>query len=155
MNTIRIVLNGALTFLCFSGGAYLLERGSFFLRDRWHPETGTYFSGVPLYLLAFGLFFLGAFTAAVSLAWMRGTIPMPDKRKIRPHPVYKGQIILRYWYFVVPALILVFSAFMLAKHAPNPSLRPTLKSGAAELYRYDYFGGTDYAMFDGSHRFEC
>jgi hypothetical protein len=121
MNTIRIVLNGALTFLCFSGGAYLLERGSFFLRDRWHPQTGTHFSGVPLYLLAFGLFSLGAFAAAVALAWIRGTISMPDRGKIRPHPVYKGQILLRYWYFVVPALVMVVMAFMLAKHVPNPS----------------------------------
>ena len=132
MNTIRMLLNGVLAVLCFSGGGYLLERGSFFLRDRWHPETGTYFAGVPLYFLAFGLFFLGAFAAAVALAWMRGTIPMPDKRDIRPHPVDKGQIIVRYWYFVGPALILVFSAFIAAKRAPNPSLQQTPKSGAAE-----------------------
>ena len=70
MTAIRILLNGVLTFCCFSGGAYLLDRGSFFLRDRWHPETGTYFSGVPLYLLDFGLFFPGAFAAAVARSWM-------------------------------------------------------------------------------------
>jgi len=131
MNTIRVLLNGVLTFFCFSGGAYLLERGSFFLRDRWNPETGTYFSGMPLYLLAFGLFFLGAFAAAVALAWMRGTIPMPDPGNISSHPVYKGLVILRYWYFVVPALVLVISAFMLAKHAPDPSLHPMPQRGAA------------------------
>ena len=135
MNTIRTLLNGVLAFCCFAGGGYLLERGSFFLRDRWHPETGTYFSGVPLYCLAFGLFFLGAFAAAVALAWMRATIPMPDKRSIRPHPVYKGQLIVRYWYFVIPALILVLSAFMAAKRAPDPSFQRTGKSGANEIHR--------------------
>ena len=132
MNTIRTLLNVVLAFVCFSGGGYLIERGSFFLRDRWHPEIGTYFSGVPLYFLAFGLFFLGAFALAVALAWMRGTIPMPDKRSIRPHPVYKGKIIVRYWYLVVPALILVIGAFMAAKRMPNPAFQQMPKGGAAE-----------------------
>ncbi len=132
MNTVRIVLNGALALFCFSGGAYLLELGSFFLRDRWHPEAGTYFSGASLYLLALSLFFLGAFAAAVMRGWVRGTIPMPDPGTIRPHPAYKGQIILHYWYFIIPALILVLSAFMLAKHAPAPLLQAPPQSRAAE-----------------------
>lgn len=136
MTALRILLNGILTLICFSGGAFLLERGSFFLQDRWHPETGTYFSGVPLYLLAFGLFFLGAFAAAVARAWIRGAIPLPDPDISRPHLDYKGRIIFRYWYFVVPALILVLSSFMLAKHVPNPSLHPTSQRGAVELSRY-------------------
>jgi len=31
------------------------------------------------------------------------------------------------------------------------------KSGARQVSssRYDYFGGIEYGMFDGSHRFEC
>ena len=105
------------------------------MQDRWHPETGTYFSGTPLYFLAFGLFFLGAFAAAVARAWMTGAIPLPDPGRTRPHPDYKGRIIIRYWYFVVPALILVLGAFMLAEHAPNPSLDPAPQSGASGINR--------------------
>lgn len=120
MNTIRFTLNFILTFFCFLGGAYLLERGEFFLRDRWHPGMGTYFAGLPLYLLSCGLFFLGVFSAAVAMAWMKGAIAMPDPRKVRPHPVYKGQIILRYWYLVVPAILLVLGAFILSPHVPAP-----------------------------------
>ena len=121
MNIIRILINAALTVLCAWGGIHLLGQESFFLRDRWHPETGTYFSGVSLYLLAFGLFCFGAFTAAVAQAWVRGIIPMPDQGKIQPHPAYKGQILVRYWYFVIPALGMVLGSFMLAEHVPNPS----------------------------------
>jgi hypothetical protein len=76
---------------------------------------------VPLYLLAFGLFFLGAFAAAVARSWMIGAIPPPDPRRGRPRPDYKGRIIARYWYLLAPALILVLGAFMVAEHAPNPS----------------------------------
>lgn len=105
------------------------------MQDRWHPETGTFFSGMPLYLLAFGLFFLGAFAVAVARAWMTGVMPLPDPERSRSHPDYKGRIIIRYWYFVVPALILVLSAFMLAVHAPNPALDPTQQNGAADINR--------------------
>ena len=125
-------MNSILTFLCFWGAVSLLDQGSFFLRDRWHPDTGTYFSGMPLYLLAFGLFFLGTFATAVTLAWIRRTVSMPDQRKIRPDPVLKGQIIVRYWYLVLPALILVLSAFVLAKHTPDPSFHATPHSSAAK-----------------------
>jgi hypothetical protein len=130
-----MLLNGVVAFCCFSGGVSLLARGSFFLRDRWHPEAGTYFSGVPLYLLAFGLFFLGAFAVAVARAWMMGAIPLPDPRRGRPRPDYKGRMIARYWYIVAPALILVLGAFMLAKHAPNPSFHPVLQNNAVQLKR--------------------
>ena len=115
MNMIRIFLNGIFTFLCFLGSVYLLERGVFLLRDRWHPETGIYFVGVPLYLLAFGLIFLGLFSLAVMQAWVRGVIPMPKPGTFRPHPAYKGQIIVRYWYFVMPAMMLLISSLLLAK----------------------------------------
>ena len=130
MNVLRIVLNGVLAVFCVWGGAYLLWQESYFLHDRWHPETGTYFSGVSLYLLAAGLFLLGAFAAAVALAWLRGTIPMPGRRELRPHPAYKGQILVRFWYLVVPALVLIPGSFLLADKVPNPSLSPALQSGA-------------------------
>ena len=71
----------------------------------------------------------------VARAWMTGVMPLPDPERSRSHPDYKGRIIIRYWYFVVPALILVLSAFMLAVHAPNPALDPTQQNGAADINR--------------------
>jgi hypothetical protein len=120
MNTIRALLNLAMAAACFSGGFYLLAQGSLFLRDRWHPEVGSLFSGLSLYLLVLGLFSLSAFTATVAVAWIRGTVPMPKPDVVRPDPAYKGLVILRYWYLVVPAVLLVMGAFILAKHVPAP-----------------------------------
>ena len=132
MNAIRIAVNVALTLLFVWGGVYLFGQESFFLRDRWHPETGTYFYGASLYLLGASLFCLAAFAAAVALAWIKGTMPMPGRREIRPHPAYKGQIIVRYWYLVIPAFALLLGSFVLAKHVPNPSLQATQQSDVAD-----------------------
>lgn len=122
MNRLRIIVNSAFAFLCALAGMYLLFQDTFFLRNRWHSETGTLFSGISLYLLAFGLFFFAAFAAVVALAWIRGVLPMPNQREIRPHPTYKGQIIARYWYLVIPASTLVLGALLLGKNISNPAL---------------------------------
>ncbi|HET9034357.1 MAG TPA: hypothetical protein VFN25_15815 [Dokdonella sp.] len=145
MNAIRILANGILAFICLWGGVYLLGRESFFLRDRGHPQVGILFSGVSLTLLAFALFLIAAFAAAIALAWIRGALPMPGRRVIRPHPAYQGQIIVRYWYLVVPALILIVTSVMLAKRVPNPLFQPTSQSGMAGLFfscRPDFAGRT-------------
>lgn len=131
----RVALNLALAAACVWGGLYLLQQESFFLRDRWHSGTGTLFSGLSLDLLALGLFALGAFAAAVALAWVRGTLPRPPPRVIRTHPVYKGRIIVRYWYLVLPAFALVLGAFLLAEHVPNPALRAPPQRPAAQQPR--------------------
>jgi hypothetical protein len=138
VNSLRVILSIVLALLLLSGGAYLLGQRSFFLSDRWSPETGTLFHGVTLYLLAFGLIFLGAFAGAVAYCWIRGILPMPDRNAIRPHPAYKGAMIVRFWYLVLPAVLFIVLALFLADKAPNPSLQPTPHGGAAELSRYDY-----------------
>ncbi len=117
MNLLRILINIVLTIFCFSSGIYLLGRRSFLLHIPSFPQGGTRFAGAPLYLLAFGLLFLGAFAAAVLLAWLKGTLPMPGPWEIRPHPAYKGRILVRYWYFVLPAFVLLISALLMAKHS--------------------------------------
>lgn len=114
MNSIRIALNGTLTVLLIWGGMYLLMQDSFYLRDRWHPEAGTTFSGVSLYLLAGSLFCFGAFAAAVALAWVKGSLLLPTRKELRAQPTYQGQIIIRYWYIIVPAFILLLGSFLLA-----------------------------------------
>lgn len=132
MSAIRIALNVALTLLLVWGGVYLFGQETFFLRDRWHPETGTFFYGASLYLLGASLFCFAAFAAAVALAWIKGALPMPKPRELRPHPSYKGEIIVRFWYLVLPALALLLASFALAKHVPNPALDATQETVVTE-----------------------
>jgi drug/metabolite transporter (DMT)-like permease len=119
MNHLRIALSIALALGLFAGGVYLLGQDSFFLDDRWDPSTGTLLQGVTLYCLAFGLMFLGSFAGMVGYSWAKGVLPMPSKDKIRPHPSYKGMVIVRFWYLVLPAIILITLAFLQADKAPN------------------------------------
>lgn len=124
MNAFRILVNGLIAALCFSGGIYLIWTGEYFLRGRWQPQAGSFFSGLSLYLLAFGLFFLGSFAAAVALAWIKGTLPVPESHFRGPHPTYKGKIIVRFWYLVLPAFGLVLLAFALAQKVPSGTAPP-------------------------------
>lgn len=112
-------MNLLLAALCFAGAVYLVSAGRFFLLDRWTRGMGTLFSGLSLYMLAGGAFALGAFAGAVALEWMRGTLPMPGAEEVRPHPAYKGRIIVRYWFLVIPAFLLVTGAFLLADRVPQ------------------------------------
>lgn len=114
MNSLRILLNICLALVLVWGGIYLLGQETYHLHERWHRGPGTDFSGMSLRLLALSLFSFAAFAAAVARAWIKGIIPMPDPHEPRPHPTYKGQIIVRYWYFVVPGFLLMLSAFILA-----------------------------------------
>jgi hypothetical protein len=131
MNSLRLVLNIVLAIMLLAGGAYLLAQESFFLSDRWNPEFGTLFRGTTLYFLAWGLALLGILAGVVAYGWASGKLPMPDPSTIRPHPAFKGTMIVRFWYLVVPALLLVLLAFLLADKVPNPSLQPTSQSTAA------------------------
>lgn len=135
MNSLRITFNVVLAIAMFGGGTYLLGQDSFFLRDRWDPSTGTLFQGMTLYCLALGLFFLGAFGGMVGYAWAKGALPMPSESTIRPHPAYKGSVIARFWYLVLPAVVLIMLAFFLAEKTPNKALQPTPLRGAAQLQR--------------------
>jgi len=133
MNILRVILNIALTIVLLSGGVYLLGQDSFLLSERWNPEVGTLFQGFALYCLAFGPIFLGAFVGVVTYSWIKGTLPMPDPNTIRPHPSYKGAVIVRFWYLVLPAVLFVFLAFILADKVPVRSLQPTPQSAVTEL----------------------
>jgi H+/Cl- antiporter ClcA len=135
VNSLRVILNIVLALLLICGGAYLLGQRSFSLSDRWSPGNGTLFHGVTLYLLSSGLILLGVFAGAVAYCWIRGILPMPDRNAIRPHPAYKGAMIVRFWYVVLPAVLFILLALFLADKAPDPSLQPTPHRGAAELSR--------------------
>lgn len=125
MNSLRIALDIVLAVSMFWGGIHLLGQDAFFLADRWDPRTGVLFQGMTLYCLALGLFFLGAFAGMVGYAWAKGTLPMPSGSTIRPHPAYKGSVVARFWYLVLPAVVLIVLAFLLAEEAPNQMLQPT------------------------------
>lgn len=132
MRIMSIAVNGILAALLCSGGVYLLGQESYFQRDRWNPEIGTYLTGLPLNLLALSMFLFAAFAAAVMLAWIRGSIPMPDRRESSRHSHYQGQILARFWYLVIPAFALLVAAFMLAPTVPNPSLQPATQDKSVE-----------------------
>jgi len=121
MQPLRIITNAVLALALCAAAAYLLFTGPFFLRARWHPETGTLFSGASLYLLAAALLSLAAFIAAVTRAWLSGDLPMPPEDPARPSADYKGRVIARYWYFIAAALVCLMAAFLLADRVPNPA----------------------------------
>ena len=136
MSRLRIALNIALALVMFAGGIYLLGQDSFFLGDSWDHSTGSLFQGVALYCLAFGFMFLGSFAGIVGYSWANGTLPMPSEDRIRPHPAYKGMVITRFWYLLLPAICLIALAFLLADKGPDTVLQPTPQSGAVEHSRY-------------------
>lgn len=123
MQSLRIITNAVLALALCAAALYLPFAGPFFLRERWHPEIGTLFTGTSLYLLSAALLSLAAFVTAVTRAWLSGDIPLPPTDRIRPHPDYKGNIIARYWYFVAAALVCLMAAFLLADKVSDPALR--------------------------------
>ncbi len=103
MDRLRIALNIVLALAAFTGAIYLLGQDSFVLVDRWNHTMGTLFQGLTLYCLAFGLLFLGSFAGVVGYSWAKSILPTPSKDRIRPHPAYKGMVIVRFWYLLLPA----------------------------------------------------
>lgn len=133
MDRLRIALNIVVALGTFTAAIYLLGQDSFFLVDRWDHTMGTLFHGLTLYCLAFGLLFLGSFAGAVGYSWAKSSLPTPSKDRIRSHPAYKGMVIVRFWYLLLPAICLIALAFLLADKTPNKALQPTPQSSAAEL----------------------
>lgn len=117
--------NVVLAVVLVAAAVYLLAAGRLFLPARWHPQTGTLFTGLSLYLLAAGLLALAAFASAVARARLRGDLPPPPQVAMRPPPDYKGLILARYGYLVATALACLLAAFLLAQHVPNPALGQT------------------------------
>lgn len=115
MNHFRVAMNVILAILLLLAGIYLLSQDSFVLKTRTSQGDGTVFSGISLYLLALGLILIGAFAAMVAYGWVKGTIAMPDPQKIRPDPNYKGELLLRFWYLLLPAVLSLIVAVVMAK----------------------------------------
>lgn len=115
MNHFRVAMNVVLAALLLLAGIYLLSQDSFVLKTRTSQGDGTVFSGISLYLLALGIMLIGAFAAVVAYCWVKGIIPMPDSHKIRPDPTYKGELLLRFWYLLLPAVLSLVAAVIMAK----------------------------------------
>ncbi len=134
MNSLRIILNIVLAIVLLSGGVYLLGQDSFFLNDR-NPEEGTLFQGAALYSLASGLFLLGVFAGIVAYSWVKGNLPMPDRNTIRPHPSYMGTLIVRFWYLILPVIVLIPMSFLLADKVPSLLSRPLWPIPSPSLFQ--------------------
>lgn len=112
MNVIRVAINIALSGLLFAAGLHVLSVATIRL-------SGLLFAGLARYLLAASLLAMAGFAGAVALGWIRGSIAMPPKTSFRfdptyVDPVYKGELLVRYWYVVLPALICLVLAFAFA-----------------------------------------
>lgn len=123
MNVLRITLNIALSGLLFVASLHLLSVDSYALR-------GMLFTGLARYLLASSLLLAAGFAGAITQGWMRGSIPKPPMSSFRidptyVHPAYKGEMLVRYWYFVMPALICLVLAFVFAEDVPIEPLHLT------------------------------
>jgi len=127
VNGLRISVNVVLVATLLAAGLYLLSVNAFTVSDRAHPGLGLRFTGGVPWLLAGGCFGLAAFAAAVLRAWVRGDVPMPPSRAVRPHPAYKGQLIVRYWYFVAAAVACFVAAYGQAERVAH---RPVPEPGA-------------------------
>ena len=99
------------------GLAALAGAGVLLTLDRWVWRFGNdklVFSGVALDLLAIGLLFFAGFAITVAVAWLRGNIFMPAADDPVPHPAYRIRLLMRYWYWSVPAAIAFAAALWLA-----------------------------------------
>lgn len=112
MHQIRIAANIALAGLLIVAGLHLLSIDAYALR-------GLLFTGLSRYLLSASLLLMAGFSGAVAWGWVRGTIakPPPSLVFFDPtfvDPVYKGALVVKYWYLVAPALVLLVAAVVLA-----------------------------------------
>jgi len=119
MNGLRITVNIALSAVLFAAGVYLLSVSAFAVSDRGHPGMDLRFAGTALHLLAGGCFALAAFAAAVVGAWLRGDVALPSAHAVRPHPAYKGELIVRYWYWIAIAVVCFVAAGVQSERVPH------------------------------------
>ena len=120
MNVIRLAINIALSGLLFAAGLHGLSVASFRI-------NGWLVAGRARGLLAASLLALAGFAGAVALGWIRGSIAMPPRSSFRfdptdVDPACKGELLVRHWYFVLPALISLVLAFAFAVQAKNKGL---------------------------------
>lgn len=106
------MINMALTGLLIAAGLYLLSIDSYVIR-------GMEFIGLSRYLLSAALLFMAGFAGLVAWGWMRGNVPKPPESTFwfdptYVHPVYKGELFVRFWYVTAPGIICFVSALALA-----------------------------------------
>lgn len=111
MNRFRIGLNVVLMLGLGAAALHLLSR------ERWVwiiDDDMLVFTGGSLRLLAISAMFLALFVGAVTQGWIRGSVPLPPADEPHPHPAYRGRLLVRYWYFVLPGLACFLGALWLA-----------------------------------------
>lgn len=121
MDIIRIGVNIALSTLLCAASWHVLFVESLVVRD-------VLFIGPSRYLLSISLLFMAAFPGLIAGGWITGTLstPPPSLFRFDPtyvDPAYKGKLLVRYWYVVVPALICFVLALVFAPHAADTTLR--------------------------------
>lgn len=129
MNMARITTNIMLSGVLIAAGLYLLSVESWAIH-------GMLFIGPSRYLLAASLVLMAAFSGVVASGWIRGVIakPPPSPFRFDPtyvDPVYKGELLARYWYVILPAVICFILALVFAAtdaHATShlTAIAPTL-----------------------------
>lgn len=122
MLLLRVMMNLLLIAFLVWAGVYLCLQDAYFLRHKMQPERGHSFSGLSLYLLASSLFLLASFSAVT----LRAALKNPQL--LRTDRTYQGTIIVRYWYLLLPAMVVLIAAFMSANEQPNPKFATPLMS---------------------------
>lgn len=113
MNTLRVTANIVLSGVLTAASIYLLSVHSYALH-------GMHFVGRSRYLLSVSLFCMAIFAGVIAQGWIRGTLSKPPPSSftfdlIYVDPGYKGEMLVRCWYILMPALFCIILAFTLAE----------------------------------------
>ena len=119
MRILRVTMNLIVSVLCFIGSLKLFLMDSFFIANKWDKFIGVEFSNNSLLLLALSLLLLGFFSLAIALSWISGKVYLPST--VRVDKNYQGMLLARYWYLIMPAMICLVAAVLMATEVPNPN----------------------------------
>ncbi len=125
---IRIVANVLLALAALVAAGYVLAHAPTFIPSLSAPGHGRLFAGPARILLLLGLFGLAAFSGAIARAWHRGDIPLPPPGTLRPDPDYRGRIMVRFWYLLLPLLVGLVGALLLSRRSNRPMPHDTAQS---------------------------
>ncbi len=117
---IRIIANVLLALAALLATGYVLAHDPLFIPSLSAPGRGLLFAGPARDLLLLGLLGMAAFAGAVARAWHRGDIPLPPPGTLRPDPDYRGRIMVRFWYLLLPMLAGLIGAVALARRSSPP-----------------------------------
>ena len=131
------MINILLAGLLIAAGLYLLSVDSYVLK-------GMLFIGLSKYLLSAALLFMASFVGTIAWGWISGGISKPPASSFwfdptYVHPTYKGEILIRYWYIMVPALICFALALAFADAAPD-DVGSKAKGSCSKSQRRNYGG---------------